>query len=295
MAKKVYAIKEGFDSLNNKRIQNELVYTWNDCLKYVKGVKGAIYKSFESIEEANKFLSEGSKLLRKNRDTYPLDCLHMYVDGSYSTATGKYSYGVVGVRENIVEYIESGSGKNKGENNIRQIAGELQGAVKAVEYALKKGDTKIVLFHDYEGICHHATGFWQRKDESSEKYYLKMQELIKKGIEVIFVQVNSHQGDLFNELVDSICKQCLGIENEKVIEKWLSKDTILVANEKVKDEITQIITKGEENIIVVNKNEINETSVSYKNNDLNLEIMNILKLLSNDKKRDVLEYIKNLI
>ena len=51
MAKKVYAIKEGFDSVNNKKIENIIVNTWAECLKYVKGVKGAKYKSFESMEE----------------------------------------------------------------------------------------------------------------------------------------------------------------------------------------------------------------------------------------------------
>ena len=40
MAKKVYAIKEGFDSVNNKKIENIIVNTWAECLKYVKGVKG---------------------------------------------------------------------------------------------------------------------------------------------------------------------------------------------------------------------------------------------------------------
>ena len=44
MAKKVYAIKEGFDSVNNKKIENIIVNTWAECLKYVKGVKGAKYK-----------------------------------------------------------------------------------------------------------------------------------------------------------------------------------------------------------------------------------------------------------
>ena len=56
MAKKVYAIKEGFDSTNNKKVENIVVNTWAECLKYVKGVKGAKYKSFESMVDANEFL-----------------------------------------------------------------------------------------------------------------------------------------------------------------------------------------------------------------------------------------------
>ena len=44
--KKVYAIKEGFDFSKNERVQNKLVDSWSECQKYIKGVKGAIYKSF---------------------------------------------------------------------------------------------------------------------------------------------------------------------------------------------------------------------------------------------------------
>eukprot|EP00831_Metopus_contortus_P059114 TRINITY_DN51136_c0_g1_i1.p4 TRINITY_DN51136_c0_g1~~TRINITY_DN51136_c0_g1_i1.p4 ORF type:complete len:162 (-),score=34.40 TRINITY_DN51136_c0_g1_i1:86-571(-) len=138
MAKKVYAIQYGFDFSNNKKIENTIVYTWNECLKYVKGVKGAKYKSFENIEDANLYLNEGNRMLKKSDETYPKDCLHLYVDGSYSMSDEKYSYGVVAVRDDVVEYIESGSEKSNQENNIRQIAGELKGAVRAVEYALSK-------------------------------------------------------------------------------------------------------------------------------------------------------------
>ena len=63
MGKKVYAIKEGFNFTTNEKVENIIVNTWAECLKYVKGVKGAKYKSFEDINEAKKFLEEGSKLL----------------------------------------------------------------------------------------------------------------------------------------------------------------------------------------------------------------------------------------
>ncbi|MBC2580197.1 viroplasmin family protein [Clostridium sp. DJ247] len=254
MGKKVYAIKEGFDSENNCKIENKIVNTWAECLKYVKGVKGAKYKSFEDIRSANQYLSEGSKLLKKGEDSYPEDCLHIYVDGSYNINTEKYSYGVVAVRNNVVEYIDASSAKDNSQKNIRQIAGELEGAVKAVQYALSKEDKKVVIFHDYEGICHHATGFWERREESSAEYYKKMNELMSSGIEVIFVKVDSHTGDFFNELVDEKCKENLSVQSDKVVEKWLLTNTLNVANEDVKQEIVKIAPKGEKNIIVINSN-----------------------------------------
>ena len=258
MAKKVYAIQSGFDAKNSKKIENTIVNTWDECLKYVKGVKGAKYKSFESIEDAKAYLNEGNRMLKKSDENYPKDCLHAYVDGSYNSSDGRYSYGVVCVKNNVVEYIESNAEKDTSEKNIRQIAGELKGAVRAVEYGLKQNETKIVLFHDYEGIAHHATGAWDRKEESSMEYYNKMQKLMNSGIEVIFVKVDSHTGDLFNELVDEKCKECLGITSDRVVEKWLSKNIIEVSSEEVKAEILSIAPNGFKKIII--SGEINDIS-----------------------------------
>lgn len=313
MAKKIYAIQYGFDAKNNKKIENTIVNTWAECLAYVKGVKGAKYKSFESIDDANAYLNEGNRMLKKSDENYPKDCLHAYVDGSYNSADGRYSYGVVCVKNNIVEYIESKAEKGSSERNIRQIAGELKGAIKAVEYALNKGESKIVLFHDYEGIAHHATGAWERKEESSMEYFDKMQKLINSGIEVIFVKVDSHTGDLFNELVDEKCKECLGITSDKVVEKWLSKNTISVSNNDVRNEILSIAPNYANNIILGDKNEnsgrnevIRDTNENESSDENRFEqIINIYennckegkklisKMLSKEKEEFILYLLDN--
>ncbi len=71
-------------------------------------------------------------LFKKADDNYPKDCLHVYVDGSYNSTTEEYSYGMVAVKNDVVLHIESGAGKSDSAKNIRQIAGELEGAVKGV-------------------------------------------------------------------------------------------------------------------------------------------------------------------
>ena len=292
MAKKVYAIKEGFDSSSNKKIENIIVDTWAECLKYVKSVKGAKYKSFEDMESAKSYLNDTNKLLKKGIDQYPEDCLHVYVDGSYNIASKRYAYGVVAVRNNVVEHIESGSPDDTSKSNIRQIAGELEGAVRAVEYALSKGDKKIVLFHDYEGIFHHATGSWERKDESSEAYYDKMNSLFRQGIEVIFVKVDSHTGDLYNELVDEKCKEALGITSDKVVEKWLNKNEIFVSNNKVKESILKLAQGKEDKIIISNNEEKSEDFIENKSDKIIFDINEILNKLTVEKQLNVLNYVK---
>ncbi|EFG89126.1 hypothetical protein CLCAR_0999 [Clostridium carboxidivorans P7] len=117
MGKKVYAIKEGFNFETNEKVENKIVSTWAECLKYVKGVKGAKYKSFADVESASEYLSEDTKLLKKEDNNYPKDCLHVYVDGSYNISTEEYSYGLVAVRNNVVEYINSASAKDSSKKN----------------------------------------------------------------------------------------------------------------------------------------------------------------------------------
>lgn len=254
MAKKVYAIQYGFDSKNDQKIENKIVGTWAECLSYVKGVKGAKYKSFENMSDAEGYLNEGNRMLKKVDNNYPKDCLHAYVDGSYSVSDGRYAYGVVCVKNNIVEYIENGAEKDTSEKNIRQIAGELKGALRAALYALDKGEKKVVIFHDYEGIANHATGAWSRNEQSSVEYHRQMQELMKNGLEIIFVKVDSHTGDLFNELVDEKCKEPLGIQSDKIVEKHLICDKIYVTNTNIKEEILTLAPNSGDNIVVMDTN-----------------------------------------
>ena len=275
MAKKVYAIQYGFDFDNNLKVENIIVNTWAECLKYVKGVKGAKYKSFESLDDANKYLNEGQRMLKKSDKNYTKNCLHIYVDGSYNSSSNKYSYGLAAVKNNIVEYVESGSGDSDEQNNIRQIAGELEAALKGVEYAISKKYDEVVIFHDYEGIAHHATGAWQRKEASSQEYYKKMQELMNTGIKIIFVKVDSHTGDLFNELADEKCKEQLGIMSNRVVEKYLKNNRIFVSDSMVKSQIQSLINKYEENIIVGKYEYNKELNIAAKENNKTLETDNL--------------------
>lgn len=302
MGKKIYAIKEGFNFETNEKVKDKIVNTWGECLKYVKGVKGAKYKSFEDSYSANKYLSEGSKLLKKGENNYPKNCLHVYVDGSYNISTEKYAYGLVAVRNNVIEYIHSDSAKDTSKKNIRQIAGELEASVRAVQYALEKGDKQVVIFHDYEGICHHATGFWERKEESSAEYYKKINELMSKGVEVIFVKVDSHTGDFFNELVDEKCKEKLSIQSDRMVEKFLTINKIAVSNLLVKEEILKVAPNVDNNIEIISQNNFKQQrdikekefeNISKKFKISNEESIYDIDLLSEEDKKKFIIYLLN--
>ena len=305
MAKKVYAIKEGFNFSTNEKIENLIVDTWAECQKYIKGVKGAKYKSFEDINDAKKFLSDGDGMLKKGKDSYPMDCLHIYVDGSYNITTEKYAYALVAVKDNIVEYIENGKSEDNSNKSIRQIAGELEATVRGVEYALRQNEKKVVIFHDYAGIAHHATGFWERKEQSSIDYYNKMRSLMDKGIEVIFVKVDSHTGDLYNEIADEKCKEALSIASNNEVYKYLGNNKIQVINDLVKNQLKPLARERENNIISI-KNDENDINTYVSKEEIALDndvdekkeiferLKKVLNKLPLEKQKDVVNYAEYL-
>lgn len=308
--KKVYAIKYGFDKAKNEEVKNVIVDTWAECSRLVSGVKGAAYKSFEVLLDAEKYLSDDKKLLKKDIDTYPSDNLHIYVDGSYNLYTEKFSYGLVAVKNNIVVYVESNSSEDNSQKQLRQIAGELMASIRAVEYAKSINEKSVVIFHDYEGIYHHAVGTWQRKDESSKNYYEFMNRtMTNKEVEIIFVKVDSHTGDIFNEITDSLAKKCIGVPLTDAVDKYLKNNKITVANVEVESEIRTII-KGTNYPNVINlqnnieteniKDKVEENEeyidLSYINSIYNQKgVDGLEKYLQRLKKAELINIIKSMI
>lgn len=249
MPNKYYAVKEGFDPVQKKEIRNLILESWDECKKYVTGVKGAKYKSFKTLEEAEEYLEKDAGT-KKISGKYPEDCIHIYVDGSYSIESGMYSYAFIAVRGGIITDIQSGISKDDSKKQLRQIAGELEAAYRAVLYAHSIGEKTVVIFHDYAGISHHALGTWERKDESSKKYYNAMNRFInEEGMNIVFAKTEGHSGDIYNELADSFAKNILKLKPGSAVDKYLENNLITVASSELKEKIRCVIKqKNIENV-----------------------------------------------
>lgn len=245
---KFYAIKNGYNYNTNKPVVNEIVRDWPTCSSMVKGVKNAQYKSFKTLEEANIYLGIGEKKEDEN-----FSGLRAYVDGSFNITSEKFSYGVVIIKEGIVIHAESGVSEDDSQKNLRQIAGELKGAERALEYACNNSEKSLKIYHDYMGVRNHATGEWQRKEISSQKYYEKMNRLKNEnGIDLSFAKVDSHTGDMFNEVADELAKSAGEIRMSFESDKIIRKSRIKVKNQEVKNALQVILRAGtEENVEIV--------------------------------------------
>ena len=206
--KKFYVIKRG-------RIKG-IFFAWDDCKQLVEAYQGAVYKSFKSIEEAVDFyeapFQEYYKPYRsrheeamKIKNEYPF----AYVDGSYNDDIKTYGYGVfLGTEEGYYEF--SGSDNDPGMVSMRNVSGEINGAMRAVTEAIKLGLPKINIYYDYQGIEKWATGEWARNREGTIRYYNFIQNA-RKQIDINFVKVKAHSNIEYNEKVDRIAKRAVGL------------------------------------------------------------------------------------
>ena len=90
MAKKYYAVRTGR--------KTSVFMTWAECQKQVTGFSGAEFKSFPTMEEAQAFAgvsAEGIPDTLSRAEKPASDQVIAYVDGSYRSDTGEFSYGMV--------------------------------------------------------------------------------------------------------------------------------------------------------------------------------------------------------
>ncbi len=214
MMRKYYAIKNG----NTNRAL--ILFNWEDAEKEVKGAKGVIYKSFNSINDADDFLRsleiEGevdeNNIFTLNENgikEQSKKTIDIYVDGSYNIVDKRYSYGGV-VVENGVE-IDNFSKDIKNEfSSMRNVSGEVYGAINAMKYALEKNYKKLNLYFDYQGIESWALGTWKRNNKLTKSYHEFYKEISEK-LSVNFIKVKGHSGDKFNDRADELAKKALDL------------------------------------------------------------------------------------
>jgi ribonuclease HI len=216
MEQKFYAVKQGR--------KTGIFMTWDDCKAQVQGYSGAIYKSFPTITEAQQYLwgtgAADAKTAGKpdektdaalNLDAIPEDEMVAYVDGSFHLEKRMFAYGAV-IFYGGKEYRFAGSDADSELAEMRNVAGEIRGAEKAMAFALEEGAKVLHIYHDYEGIARWCTGEWQAKKAGTQQYRDFYRSAVAQGLAVRFHKVKGHSGDKYNDLADKLAKEALGIK-----------------------------------------------------------------------------------
>lgn len=218
MKKYYYAVKEG---------KTPGIYkTWEECQPQVKGHRGAVYKKFNTYNEAYEFINgklDNFKLkeqTKKKREDIQeeieglmavgdlkVDEAIAYVDGSFDLENWTFSYGVVFMTD---KYREDYSGRDDDEDlaKMRNVSGEIKGAMVAMKIALEKEIDTLYLHFDYMGIEKWAKGEWKTNKEGT-KAYKEYYDSIKDKLKVVFIKVSAHSGIEFNEEADRLAKEAI--------------------------------------------------------------------------------------
>jgi viroplasmin and RNaseH domain-containing protein len=213
--KKIYAVRKGH--------KTGLFNTWAECQKATAGYSGAEFRGFTEKEEALAFLNmETTKTVSGDKSKeaagvveVPENMVIAYVDGSFEKSIGRYAFGCVLLTPDGQEIRESGSGSDPAGVAIRNVAGEMLGAMNAVKWAQENGYPAVEIRYDYEGVEKWVTGVWRAKTLLTSKYAAHMQEAGKK-IQISFCKVAAHTGNHYNEEADQLAKSALLRTDEEV-------------------------------------------------------------------------------
>ena len=213
--KKIYAVRKGH--------KTGLFNTWAECQKATAGYSGAEFKSFTDKEEAIAFLEMKTvKTVSGDKDKeaagiveVPENMVIAYVDGSFEKSIGRYAFGCVILTPDGQEIRRSGSGSDPAGVAIRNVAGEMLGAMNAVKWARENDYPAVEIRYDYEGVEKWVTGVWRAKTPLTSKYAAHMQEAGNK-IRISFCKIAAHTGNHYNEEADQLAKSVLLRTDEEV-------------------------------------------------------------------------------
>lgn len=204
MAKKYYAVRTGR--------KTGVFMAWAECQKQVMGFSGAEFKSFSTMEEAQAFAgvsAEGIPDTLSRAEKPASDQVIAYVDGSYRSDTGEFSYGMVILKDGE-EHTFCKKMTDKELALMHNVAGEIKGSEAAMQYAVDHNIPEITIYHDYEGIAKWCTGAWKATKPGTIAYQSFYRGVMKK-VKVHFVKVKGHSNDKYNDMADQLAKKALGI------------------------------------------------------------------------------------
>ena len=198
---KYYAVRKGR--------QPGIYTTWPACEEQVKGFPGASYKAFPTKAQALAFVGDCLPGLTglPPADTLPAtDGIHIWVDGScLPNSNGRLSFGWAYVVLDNERELHRASGHDvpAEARRHRNVAGEIQAVLHALEWCRDHGIVAATIYFDYQGLASWVEGTWKTTTPFTRAYAERVRAL---GMTLMWQKVQAHSGEPYNELVDQLAR-----------------------------------------------------------------------------------------
>ncbi|MCF7930455.1 MAG: viroplasmin family protein [Acholeplasmataceae bacterium] len=195
--------------------------SWEECKLQIDGFPGQEYKAFKNREDAESYLTnlesgtniqtQDIKLLTEQNS------MNAFTDGSFDEELNISSYGIVFI-DNSGKVTTKG-GFLEDSFGSRNITGEIEAVIEAINRALFFKIKKLKIFYDYNGIGKWALKQFRAKTHVSIRFVNFLDE-IKDKIEIVFVHVKGHSGVEYNDMADTLASNQIKSLKPSVETTW---------------------------------------------------------------------------
>lgn len=227
---KYYAVRKG--------LRTGIFESWEECNAVVQCYSGAEYKSFKSMADAEAYLNGSDSATTKldidellKDDSY---CV-IFTDGSFRDDKTAYGICLNHKRYGLLHTQQLSGRVRLQTTELRNVAGEILGAVMGIQTAKVQGFKNIICFVDYDGVVNWANGMWSAKGYVQGRFVDYVRKVTARdGLNIEFKWIKGHNEVEGSTKADLLARKALNYENSMYVDEVFAEKYAEVAAEKMK-------------------------------------------------------------
>jgi len=143
--------------------------------------------------------------------------MRFYTDGSSKSHNNKRQCGFAAIGVHPQTRQEITLMGNLGERSNNQIGGEIEAAIRAIDYCMRNKIENLEIVHDYTGIGNWPTRKWIAKDPDARRLVAWHDKGRKMGVNTTYRWVKGHSGDKDNDIADKLAAEACTLPEEEAL------------------------------------------------------------------------------